>query len=162
MTTISEPHQTAWAALARSHAALVGRVQEALTEAGLPPYQWYELLSALGAAPEGRLTMGELAEALIMTRGGLTKLFDRLEGAGLVSRAACPTDRRSVYAVIQKPGSKVLGEMQPIVARELDAAFVSRISPAEAKTIAEALERARGTACSGIEAVPEIEEKEAA
>ena len=149
MNALAEPHQAAWAALARSHAALVGRVQDALTEAGLPPYQWFELLAALGAKDDGRLTMSELAEALIMTRGGLTKLFDRLESAGLVSRAACPTDRRSVYAVIESPGRKVLDEMRPIVARELDAAFVSRISPAEAKTIAEALERARGTACAG-------------
>jgi DNA-binding MarR family transcriptional regulator len=162
VSAIAETHQAAWAALARSHAALVGRIQEALTEAGLPPYQWYELLSALGAAPDGRLTMGELAEALIMTRGGLTKLFDRLEGSGLVSRAACPTDRRSVYAVIDTPGSNLLGEMRPIVTRELDAAFVSRISPAEAKTIAEALERARGSACSGLEAAPDAEAKEAA
>jgi DNA-binding MarR family transcriptional regulator len=92
--------------------------------------------------------MSEVAEALIMTRGGLTKLFDRLEAAGLVSRAACPTDRRSVYAVIEKPGRNVLEEMRPIVTRELDAVFVSRVSPAEARTIAEALERARGSACS--------------
>jgi hypothetical protein len=64
--------------------------------------------------------------------------------------------------VIEKPGRKVLAELEPIVARELDASFVSRISPAEAKTIADALERARGTACSGVEAAAELEEREAA
>lgn len=145
---IAETHRGAWSAIARAHAALMGRVQDALTEAGLPPYQWYELLAVLDAGPSGKLTMGDLAEALIMTRGGLTKLFDRLERAGLVSRTTCPTDRRSVLAVIEKPGHKLVAEMRPVVARELDAAFVGRISPAEAKTIAEALERARGTACS--------------
>ena len=148
LAPLAESHRAAWVALARSHAALIGRLQEALSDADLPPYQWFELLALLEAADEGRLKMGEVAEALIMTRGGLTKLFDRLEAAGLVARRSCPTDRRAVFAVIEKPGRKLLAQMRPIVSAELESSFVQRISAAEAQTISEALERARVGACS--------------
>ena len=147
-TAVPKTHRAAWTALARAHAALTGQIQEALNAADLPPYQWFELLAYLDAEEEGRKKMGDLAEALIMTRGGLTKLFDRLEAAGLVARVACPTDRRAVYAVIEKPGRKLLEQMRPVVSAEIDTAFVQQISAAEAKTIAEALERARSSSCS--------------
>lgn len=140
-------HADAWATLARAHAAIRDRVQEALTDADLPPYQWYELLAIVDAAPEGWLRMSELAEALIMTRGGLTKLFDRLESAGLVERVACPGDRRASHAKITASGRKTLAQMRPVVTGQLKASFVDRISSEEAATIAAALDRATSAAC---------------
>ncbi|HSC20304.1 MAG TPA: MarR family transcriptional regulator, partial [Solirubrobacterales bacterium] len=73
-----DPHREAWISLTQTHAAVTGRLQEALTAAELPPLPWFEVLATLHRAPEQRLKMGELAEALVITRGGLTKLVDRL------------------------------------------------------------------------------------
>src|SRR3954469_9807792 len=95
-----DPHREAWISLTQTHAAVTGRLQEALTSAELPPLPWFEVLATLRRAPEQRLKMGELAEALVITRGGLTKLVDRLIKAGLLERTFCETDRRVSYATL--------------------------------------------------------------
>src|SRR3954454_24692724 len=84
-----DPHREAWIAISQTHAAVTGRLQEALTAAELPPLPWFEVLATLDRAPEQRLKMGELAEALVITRGGLTKLVDRLIKAWLLERTFC-------------------------------------------------------------------------
>ena len=142
------PHQVAWRSLARTHAAVSGRVQEALTEAGLPPLAWFDVLSTV-AEHDGRMKMGELAEALIITRGGLTKLVDRLVKAGLVERTFCETDRRVSYATLLPAGAELLNEMLPVVSSELQVAFGANITDGEAEQLTGTLDRVRGIACSG-------------
>src|SRR6478672_2316754 len=78
-----DPHSEAWIALCRAHAGVTYRLQEALTDAGLPPLAWYEVLDRVEQAPDEGLRMGDLAESLVISRGGLTKLVDRLVKAGL-------------------------------------------------------------------------------
>src|SRR3954470_12338712 len=95
-----DPHREAWIAIAQTHAAVTGRLQEVLTAAELPPLAWFEVLATLDRAPEQRLKMGDLAEALVITRCGLTKLVDRLIKAGLLERTFCETDRRVSYATL--------------------------------------------------------------
>ncbi len=141
------PHQVAWRSLARTHAAVSGRVQEALTEAGLPPLAWFDVLSTV-AENDGRMKMGELAEALIITRGGLTKLVDRLVKAGLLERVFCESDRRVSYASLLPAGAELLNEMLPVVSGELQVAFAANITRDEAEQLTGTLERVRGVACS--------------
>ncbi len=141
------PHQVAWRSLARTHAAVSGRVQEALTEAGLPPLAWFDVLSTV-AENDGRMKMGELAEALIITRGGLTKLVDRLVKAGLLERVFCESDRRVSYASLLPAGAELLNEMLPVVSGELQVAFAANISRVEAEQLTGTLDRVRGVACS--------------
>ena len=145
-----DPHRDAWAALCRTHAAVTGRLQEALTDAGLPPLGWYEVLSALAAAPEQHLKMGDLAEALVISRGGLTKLVDRLVKAGLLERTFCETDRRVSYAALCPAGTAMLAEMQPIVAAEIEASFAASLSARQAGTLREALAKVSGSVCSSV------------
>src|SRR5262245_19099262 len=104
---LSTKHFTAWDQVNRAHAAVTGRVQEALTEAGLPPLSWYEVLDQLADCDEQGMRMTDLADALIITRGGLTKLLDRLVKAALVERATCDSDRRTTYARILPAGESV-------------------------------------------------------
>jgi DNA-binding MarR family transcriptional regulator len=144
-----DPHREAWITLARTHSAITGRLQEALASAELPPLPWFEVLATLDRAPEQRLKMGELAEALGVTRGGLTKLVDRLIKAGLLERAFCETDRRVSYATLRPAGIELLAEMRPIVRGELSVAFSANISTAEAEAMRETLERVRASACDG-------------
>jgi DNA-binding MarR family transcriptional regulator len=142
-----DPHREAWIALTQTHAAVTGRLQEALTSAELPPLPWFEVLATLDRAPEQRLKMGELAEALVITRGGLTKLVDRLIKAGLLERAFCETDRRVSYATLLPAGVELLEEMRPIVRAELASAFSAKLTVAQADELREMLESVRGGAC---------------
>ncbi len=98
-------------------------------------------------APEQRLKMGELAEALVITRGGLTKLVDRLIKAGLLERTFCETDRRVSYATLLPAGVELLGEMRPLVRAELASAFSANLSVEQAEELRAMLEQVRGSAC---------------
>jgi DNA-binding MarR family transcriptional regulator len=141
------PHGEAWGALTRTHSAIVGRLQEALAAADFPPLPWYEVLATVAEAPEQRLKMGELAEALVITRGGLTKLVDRLIKAGLMERTFCETDRRVSYATLLPAGRDLLDEMRPVVVAELKVAFAANLSERQADELRGMLERVRSSAC---------------
>lgn len=142
-----DPHREAWIALAQTHAAVTGRLQDALIAAELPPLPWFEVLATLDRAPEQRMKMGELAEALVITRGGLTKLVDRLIKAGLLERTFCETDRRVSYATLLPAGVELLEEMRPVVRSELTVAFSANLSTKQAEELRATLERIRGSAC---------------
>ena len=144
----ADPHREAWFALCRAHAGVTGRLQEALTDAGLPPLAWFEVLNIVAQAEDQRLRMGDLAGALIITRGGLTKLVDRLVKAGLLERAYCPEDRRVSYAVLTKSGRDVFEEMQPVFIGELRAAFTASLSARQTETLLDSLQRINATACA--------------
>lgn len=148
-TTTRTPHAEAWVSITRTHAAIVGRLQEALAQADFPPLPWYEVLVTVYEADDRRLKMGDLAEALVITRGGLTKLIDRLVKAGLVERTFCETDRRVSYATLTEAGAAMLEEMRPIVRGELELAFAAQLTVEEANELAETLERVRSSACNG-------------
>jgi DNA-binding MarR family transcriptional regulator len=141
------PHGEAWGALTRTHAAIVGRLQEGLAASDFPPLPWYEVLATVAEAPEQRLKMGELAEALVITRGGLTKLVDRLIKAGLMERTFCETDRRVSYATLLPAGRDLLDEMRPVVVAELKSAFAANLSERQAEELRGMLERVRVSAC---------------
>jgi DNA-binding MarR family transcriptional regulator len=146
-TPQTTPHGEAWGALTRTHAAIVGRLQEALAASDFPPLPWYEVLATVSEAPEQRMRMGDLAEAMVITRGGLTKLVDRLIKAGLMERTFCETDRRVSYATLLPAGSDLLDEMRPVVVAELKVAFAANLSDAQARDLREALDRVRSSAC---------------
>ena len=140
-------HGEAWGALARTHAAIAQRLQDALAASDFPPLPWYEVLATVAEAPEQRLKMGDLAEALVITRGGLTKLVDRLVKAGLLERTFCETDRRVSYATLCPAGTDLLEEMRPVVVAELEVAFAAKLSAAQANDLRETLDRVRSSAC---------------
>ncbi len=141
------PHGEAWGALTRTHAAVTQRLQEALAQGDFPPLPWYEVLATVAEAPDQRMRMGDLAEALVITRGGLTKLVDRLIKAGLLERTFCETDRRVSYATLLPAGATLLAEMRPIVTAELEIAFSASITARQADDLRGTLERVRGSAC---------------
>ncbi len=141
-------HGEAWGALTRTHAAIVQRLQEALAAADFPPLPWYEVLDAVANAPEEGLKMGDLAETLVISRGGLTKLVDRLVKAGLLERAFCATDRRVSYAVLTSSGREVVAEMRPIVIAELRTAFTTSLSARQAAALRDSLVKINTATCA--------------
>ena len=146
-TRVPEPQLSAWRALLGAHAAVVTRVEQALAAAGLPPLAWYDVLWAVRESPQRRVRLGELAAKLTISRGGMTKLVDRLEQAGLLRREPTPDDRRGSYAVLTAAGETTLKRMWPTYSRVLSQ-VVGPLRAAEANTLRRLLREveARGTA----------------
>jgi DNA-binding MarR family transcriptional regulator len=140
---VPEPHLSAWRAVLNAHASVVGRVEVALADAGLPPLAWYDVLWALRRAPDRRVRMAALADSLTLSRGGLTKLADRLEAAGLMRRERADVDGRGLYAVLTDGGDAMLRRMWPVYARVLREAFVEAVDADDAAVVARALDLGR-------------------
>jgi DNA-binding MarR family transcriptional regulator len=136
----------AWRAMVTSHAAVTDRVQRAFVAADLPPLSWYEVLSAVRRSPTGRPRMSELAEWLTLSRGGITKLVDRLEAAGLLQRVSCSSDRRSLHAQLTPAGERMLAEMEVVYEAELER-HLQALTRDEAMQIVAALHKVTGSTC---------------
>src|SRR5687768_9399062 len=98
----------AWRGMLRVHSALVKALDaELLAEHDLPLTS-YEVLINLQAAPGHRRRMAELAEGVLLSRSGMTRLVDRLERDGLIERDACTEDGRGMFAVLTDKGEDLL------------------------------------------------------
>jgi DNA-binding MarR family transcriptional regulator len=96
----------AWRGLLRVHDHLTRTLDAELTSAHQLPLPSYEVLLFLARAENGRLRMSELADSVLLSRSGLTRLVDRLEREGLVERKRCPEDARGLYATITDSGRR--------------------------------------------------------
>jgi DNA-binding MarR family transcriptional regulator len=135
-----------WRAVVTSHAAVTDRVQKALIAADLPPLSWFELLQAVRTSPNGHPRMSELAEWLTLSRGGITKLVDRLQAAGYLERVNCTEDRRALQARLTPAGESMLEEMRAVYAAELEH-HLRMLSPAEAELISATLAKVTASTC---------------
>jgi DNA-binding MarR family transcriptional regulator len=128
----------AWRALLRGQALVLEQVERELAAAGLPPLGWYDVLTELDKAG-GRLRIHELADAVVLSRSGLSRLLDRLESAGLLRREPCEGDRRGAYAAITPEGRSKLAEMWPVYERSLVEHFAPALSASRARVLRDAL-----------------------
>jgi DNA-binding MarR family transcriptional regulator len=105
---LSRQELGAWRGLLRVHSALVKAFDaELLAEYDLPLTS-YEVLINLQAAPGRRRRMAELADGVLLSRSGMTRLVDRLEREGLLERDACVSDGRGTFAVLTDKGEELL------------------------------------------------------
>ena len=94
----------AWRHFLRAHAVVVAAIEADLeAEVGLPLVE-YDVLVQLSEPPGRRLRMQQLADQVLFSRSGLTRLVDRMVAAGLVRRERCPDDGRGAYAVLTRAG----------------------------------------------------------
>src|SRR3954447_22006115 len=98
----------AWRGLLRVHSALVKALDAELLGGHELPLTSYEVLINLQAAPDRRRRMAELADGVLLSRSGMTRLVDRLERDGLLVRDACDSDGRGCFAVLTDKGDEVL------------------------------------------------------
>jgi DNA-binding MarR family transcriptional regulator len=138
---MSDTDTAAWAALLRVHAALVPALDRDLQAATGLPLTWYDVLLELNAAAERRLSMGELGQRAVVSRTRVSRVVDQMVAAGLVTREANPDDRRSAYAAITPAGRDRLRAAAPVYLDGIARHFTSRMTPAEARTVAGALEK---------------------
>src|SRR6266516_6213220 len=132
---LSEQHLVAWRTFLKAHAILIDYIDHDLVAAKLPPLSTYDVLIELYEAPEHRLRMHELAERVVLSRSGLTRLVDRLEAEGLLLRDRSGTDRRGAYAVITEQGIGALHQIWPIYARGIAEYFAQWLPQEEAQIL---------------------------
>ena len=122
--TLDEEQLAAWRAFLRAHSTMLRRIGRDLEEADLPPLPWYDVLAALRDAKGRRLRQVELAERVLLSNSGLSRLVDRIEQAGLVRRVSCPTDRRSFHVELTDSGAEMLERMWPVYMRGIAEDFL--------------------------------------
>ena len=103
-----------WRTFLRGHAAVLGELERELqAETGMP-LAWYDVLLQLAEARDRRLRMAELADRVLLSRSGLTRLVDRLQAEGLVRREPSPDDARGTFTVLTPHGMARLRAAAPV------------------------------------------------
>lgn len=115
----------AWGGFLRAHAVLVRRLDVELRAAHDLPLSSFDVLFQLALAPDARLRLSDLADRLLITQSGISRLVDRLQHEGLVRRETDPEDRRSYYAVLTDQGEVRLRDAQPTHVKGVRRYFLS-------------------------------------
>lgn len=136
-----DPRLAAWSAFLRAHARVVRELERELqAEQGMALTD-YDVLVQLANAGERRLRMSELAERLLLSRSGVTRLVDRLEAGGLVERVSCDTDRRGQWASLTDAGYDRLRTASPTHLRGVASHFLDRLPGEELSALGRILSR---------------------
>jgi DNA-binding MarR family transcriptional regulator len=136
-----DPRLGAWRAFLYAQATLLARLDAELqADAGLTLAE-FDALAQLGFAAQHRLRMGVLADRVLLSRSGVTRLVDRLERQGYVSRATCAPDGRGAFAVLTPAGRKTLRRAMPRHLAGVDRHFLAAIGPEDLATVERALGR---------------------
>ncbi len=133
---LSERELAAWRGMLEAHAALISRLDAELERDHGLPLSSYEVLMYLSDSEDGRLRMGELAERLLLSRSGITRLVDRLERQGLVERRRCDDDGRGFNAELTEAGWQKIGVARPAHLAGVRRHFLARIEEPELATLA--------------------------
>ena len=108
-----DPRLGAWRSFIHAHARLLRRLDEELQATHELSLAEYDALVQLVNAPGRRLRMSVLAERVLLSRSGITRLVDRLVAAGFVERSACVSDARGAEAALTAKGLERLREASP-------------------------------------------------
>ena len=133
---LSDAQMLAWRRYLRVHAVVTRRLEgELLAEHGLPLAS-YDVLVQLVESPQRKLRMSELAEQVLLSRSGLTRMVDRLEREELVRREAWADDARGQFTVITEAGVERLRAASPTHLRGIAEHAVGRLDEDEALALA--------------------------
>ena len=126
----------AWRGLLRVHSALVKALDAELIAVHSLPLTSYEVLINLQAAPDRRRRMAELADSVLLSRSGTTRLVDRLERDGLLERDTCDSDGRGCFAVLTDRGEELLKRARATHLEGVRERFLRHFDPAEHEQMA--------------------------
>ncbi len=133
MTTLAEPAACsrvprAWSGMLRIYNRLMHELDGELEAAHGLSLAEFDVLIQLDEAPERRMRMADLAEAVLLTRSGVSRLVDRLESRALVERARCPSDARGLNALLTDAGAALLAEAAATHLTGVRSRFVERLA----------------------------------
>src|SRR4051812_26716939 len=148
-TTAQQLRLDGWVAFLKAHAAITRELSAQLQREHDLTLNDYEVLLHLSHAEHGMLRRVDLANQVVLTASGITRLLDGLERAGYVCKETCGSDARVSYAKLTDAGRAKLGAAADTHLRGVDELFVSRYSGSELTTLAELLTRlpATGSDC---------------
>jgi DNA-binding MarR family transcriptional regulator len=134
----------AWRSFLRGHSYVTRLLEAELEDAHGLPLASYDVLVQLAESPDGALRMSELAQAVLLSRSGLTRLVDRLEREGLVQRRSCPSDARGTLAVLTDAGRDRLRAASGTHLRGVARHVLSHFDPTELDVLGDLLARLGG------------------
>jgi len=109
------------------------------------PLAWFDVLLQLRRSPDGHLKMSQIADAIVHSSGGTTRLIDRLEVAGLVERRNCPSDRRAIHVAITAMGNEKLDAALNVHLGYLEENVATRLTKVEREQLADLLTKLNET-----------------
>jgi DNA-binding MarR family transcriptional regulator len=133
--TAPDPRLSPWRAFLLAHARVSRRLDEDLRLDHDLSIAEYDTLLTLALAPGRRMRMGPLAEQVILSKSGVTRLIDRLVGDELVERSACLADARGAEAVLTDRGLARLNEASPTHLRGISEHFLTVLDAADLEVI---------------------------
>nr|WP_225165046.1 MarR family transcriptional regulator [Ensifer sp. IC4062] len=131
----------AWVALMRAQRRVLSAIEKDFKEAGLPPLGWYDVLWELARAEAGRLRPFEIEARTLLAQYNLSRLIDRLEREGLVSREAFDEDARGCWVVVTEAGRQMRARMWQTYARSIERHVGAKLGDGEAGKLTELLSR---------------------
>ncbi|KAB2341402.1 winged helix-turn-helix transcriptional regulator [Actinomadura rudentiformis] len=140
-STISAAELTVWRTLLRAQVQISRRIQADLLADHDLALASYDVLMHLGEAPDGRLRMNDLADRVLLSRSGLTRLVDRLQREGLVCRASCDSDARGLFAVLTPAGRARLAAATPTYQRGVREYVLSRLDEEDLRQFGHILDK---------------------
>jgi len=121
----------AWALFLRTHANVVRLLEDELEKERGLPLAWYEVLLRLSKA-EHPWRMHELADSLYLSRSGATRVVEKLEKNGLVTRVICEGDRRGIEITVTAEGKRILRAAAPVHLQGIEEHFTRHLTRTEA------------------------------
>jgi len=140
----SDEAVTAWARLVRAEQIVLEKIEAALKAADLPPLSWYDVLLELSRADAGRLRPLELERRTLLAQYNASRLFDRMEKAGLVERLPHPEDKRGQLIAITTEGRALQKRMWRVYGPAIARHVGEKLRPAEAAELARLLAKLIG------------------
>jgi DNA-binding MarR family transcriptional regulator len=138
---LDELEMAAWAGFLRAHATLVRELDDELVREHGMPLSTYDVLIQLTGAPDQRMRLSQLADAVLLSRSGLSRLVTRLVDQGLVERTECSDDARGAFAAITGEGSRRLEEARATHRAGVRARFFARLNETQQRQLASIWER---------------------
>jgi DNA-binding MarR family transcriptional regulator len=132
---LNEEELAAWRGLLRAHSELVRTLDAELAREHDMPLSTYEVLLYLNDSDDGRMRMSELADSVLLSRSGLTRLVDRLERDGLLRRERCESDARGLFAEITDEGRRVFAAARATHLDGVRRIFLDRFTQDELRTL---------------------------
>src|SRR3989449_6347105 len=130
----------AWRLYFESALALIDVIDAELEHDAGIPMRWYDALVQLEETPDG-LRMNELAERILYSKSGFTRVVDRMEEAGLVQRVRPRHDRRSILVVLTDQGRETMERARRYHRDGIERHFSQHLSQTEIKALTRALEK---------------------
>lgn len=127
----------AWARLLKASASLLVEVERALKEAGLPSLNWYDVLLEVSRAGPTGLRQSEIATEVLLPKHNLSRLIDRMEDRGVVTRRGCDSDGRAKQVCLTDAGEALLREMWQVYGAEIQARLGVPLSDAQQHSLAD-------------------------